>query len=104
MLLAFAVQGFVVQTHIHVQDAYQAGVTQKADGNSPRHDNYPANEDPASCPLCKELLYSGQYVAPMWAVLYLPTMAVSLIETATRPAADFATPSHSWSSRAPPRR
>jgi hypothetical protein len=103
MLLAFAVQGFLVQTHIHQQGLFPADIAAKADHSSPRHDNYPANDDPASCPLCKELLYSGQYVAPMWAVFFLPTLAVSVIETALPAVSHSDTVSHSWSSRAPPR-
>ena len=103
MLVAFAIQAFVTQTHVH--PGYSDSVIAfHADKPSPKHDNYPANDDPSSCPLCKEILYSGQFVAPMWAVHFLPTMAVSLIETAMPPLSRADTASHAWSSRAPPRR
>ena len=103
MLLAFAIQAFVSQTHVHPSFSTTI-VAFHTDKTSPKHDNYPANDDPSNCPLCKEILYSGQFVAPIWAVFLLPNLAVSLIETVTRPVSRFDTASHTWSSRAPPRR
>jgi hypothetical protein len=104
MLLAFAIQAFITQTHVHPAGFSDAGIAFHADKSSPRHDNYPVNDDPSNCPLCKEILYSGQYVAPMWAVFFLPALAVSVIETATLPVSRYDTASQGWSSRAPPRR
>jgi hypothetical protein len=102
MLVAFAIQAFVTQTHVHPGYADSA-VAFHADKTAPKHDNYPANDDPSNCPLCKEILYSGQFVSPTWAVILLPMHAVSVIETALLPVSRADTASHAWSSRAPPR-
>ncbi len=102
MLLAFTIQAFVTQTHVHPGFS-DSVVAFHPDKTSSKHDNFPANDDPSNCPLCKEILYSGQFVAPMWAVHFLPSMAVSVIEAALPPLSRADTASHAWSSRAPPR-
>jgi hypothetical protein len=110
MLLAFAIQSIVTQTHVHLSRlsdaglALQAGKSLLGHDNAPlKQNNAPLNDDPSNCPLCKEILYSGQFVAPAWAVFFLPTLAVSLIETALPAISRSDTASHAWSSRAPPR-
>jgi hypothetical protein len=114
-LLAVALQSFVVQTHIHVQ---QPGVHTQAlglvtlaaasvsDSASSQAgvptDNYPINRDPANCPLCKELTHSGQYVSSASVLTTLPfPVTVNLIVFREIAPTLFAA-SHTWRGRAPP--
>ena len=114
-LLAVALQSFVVQTHIHVQQPTvhaqalglitlaAASVSDAVSGQaSAPVDNYPINRDPANCPLCKELTHSGQYVSSASVLATLP-FAVSVNFIVFREIAPtlFAA-SHTWRGRAPP--
>src|SRR5271168_5531407 len=75
-MLAFAFQSYVVQTHIHFAPATAIADTQGASGH---HDKFPANDDPANCPICQEILHSGQFITPSTAALLPPSLAASTI-------------------------
>ena len=100
MLVAFAVQGLAVQTHIHGDPLTALDhVTHVSAPVTPAsQDPY----DPANCPLCQELLHAGVYVTPavtdfaiiLNAVAFAPAFAL-LPHAATER-------QHSWQSRAPP--
>ena len=113
-LLAVALQSFVVQTHIHVQQpavrAQALGLTTLAasvsDSVSSQAgapvDNYPIHRDPANCPLCKELTHSGQYVSSASVLATLPyPVTVNFIVFREIAPSLFAA-SHTWRGRAPP--
>jgi len=99
-LAAFTLQSFVVQTHIHfAPDALEhaaAGTTH--DG----HDRYPPGDDPANCPICQEMLHTGQFITPFAQSLLPPTFAVSTIAIVDSAFHFISAPSHSWRGRAPP--
>ena len=99
VLAAFAFQTYVVQTHIHFTPAALAQLTGKSDSH---HDRWPANDDPANCPICQELLHSGQFVTPSAQFLLPPTLAVSTIALVDEALPFVFAPSHSWHGRAPP--
>jgi hypothetical protein len=101
MLLALVVQGYATQTHIHKQSSSTVSATLKA-GGSPKHDNFPVNDDPANCPICQQIIHAGQFVAPAWLVPFLLVLAISKIEIATLAVPRFDSVSHSWRSRGPP--
>ena len=111
-LLAFSVQTYLTQTHIHMASEGRGALALeqpiaspvKALTQSPAvpKDKYPANEDPANCPLCQELIHAGQFVTPAAAAILLPSLSVSVIEIVA-----VATPfgravTHIWHGRAPP--
>ena len=116
-LLAVALQSFVVQTHIHVQQpAFRTQVvslitlaaasvadSEFASGQTGTPvDNYPVNRDPANCPLCKELTHSGQYVSSASVLAALPfAVTVNFIVFREIAPSLFAA-SHNWRGRAPP--
>ena len=116
-LLAVALQSFVVQTHIHVQQpAFRTQVvslitlaaasvadSEFASGQTGIPvDNYPVNRDPANCPLCKELTHSGQYVSSASVLATLPfAVTVNFIVFREIAPSLFAA-SHTWRGRAPP--
>ena len=97
-MLAFALQSYVFQTHIHF--APQAALTDTTHGG--HHDKFPANDDPANCPICQEILHSGQFITPAAQFLLPPTLAVSTIAVVDQALPHILAPSHSWRGRAPP--
>jgi hypothetical protein len=115
-LLAVALQSFVVQTHIHVQqpafrtqavslitlDASSIAAEFASGQSGIPVDNYPVNRDPANCPLCKELTHSGQYVssASVLATLPFPVTVNFIVFREIAPSLFAA--SHTWRGRAPP--
>jgi hypothetical protein len=101
MLLAFIVQGYATQTHIHNESFAAAGILVKSSG-APGHDNYPANDDPANCPICQQILQAGQFVAPTWLIPLLMTLAISVIEFTILAVPRYDAVSHNWRSRGPP--
>ena len=100
VLVAFAVQGFAIQTHIHGEPAYNRAIHVSAPAQPMPQDPY----DPASCPLCQEMLHAGVFVAPvlvdfsivLTAVAYAPAYVLLPHAALER--------QHDWQSRAPPRR
>jgi hypothetical protein len=101
MVLALAIQGYTVQTHIHKQGFASASIAINVGGSS-GHDKIPVNDDPANCPTCQQILHAGQFVAPAWLVPFLLVVAVSTIEITTAVLPHYDTVSHSWRSRGPP--
>lgn len=101
LLAAFALQSYVVQTHIHLApaDAAKLFVSGPAHGG---HDRYPAGDDPANCPLCQEILHSGHYVTPAALAYAPPTLAVSTVLLVDAALPFIVALSHSWHGRAPP--
>lgn len=101
MLLALVVQGYATQTHIHKQNGSTVSVALKADG-SPKHDNFPVNDDPANCAICQQIIHAGQFLAPAWLSPFLLILAISKIEIATLAIPRFDAVSYDWRSRGPP--
>ena len=97
-ILAFAFQSYVIQTHIH----FAPTTALASDHQSGHHDKVPANDDPANCPICQEILHSGQFITPAAQFLLLPAFAVSTITIVDRALPHIFAPSHNWRGRAPP--
>ena len=117
MLVAFALQSYVTQTHIHFAGHVVTGgftfpgeSTKALSGNAlgaaqdqGDHDKYPPGDDPANCPICQEILYAGHYVAPTAVPILLPSLAISTIEIVETVLPRALAPSHNWQGRGPPR-
>jgi hypothetical protein len=105
VLLAFVIQSFATQTHIHPLPGVSADAALKlvASGTHNKKGNTPTDDSPDNCPLC-QLFYGGQYVAPTTLVFFLPMAAVSTIEIALGVTPHYDAVSHSWRGRGPPRR
>jgi hypothetical protein len=112
VFLAFAFQSYVAQTHIHFPHEAAANVFATADRDAAavktttktgNPDKYPPNGDPANCPICQEILHSGQFVMPDFVALLLPSQSISVVPvTIALPVVGHAL-SHDWRGRAPPR-
>jgi len=114
-IATFTLQSFVTQTHVHFAPAVASAFADVAgakgssaadhrqarpsDGRRPG----PTDDDPANCPLCQEILYAGNFVAPADIALLPPALAVSTIAPATPAVVHVWAISHSWQGRAPPR-
>jgi hypothetical protein len=101
VLVAFTVQGFAVQTHIHGQPLSALDhVTHISTPSQPSpQDPY----DPANCPLCQEMLHAGVYVAPVVADFVVILNAVVFAPAFVLQPHVAAERLHNWQSRAPPR-
>lgn len=113
MLVAFALQSFVTQTHIHIDGhAVTAGFATADESPASAmtgavahkdHGKYPPADDSQTCPICQEMLYAGHYVMPAAVPLVLPVLPVSIVRIVTVEAIQLAALSHNWQGRAPPR-
>jgi hypothetical protein len=104
VLAAFAFQAYVTQTHIHFTASEAARLSGDVDTNpaNGHHNKFPANDDPANCPICQEILHSGQFITPATQFLLPPTLAVSTIAVVDQALPHILAPSHGWRGRAPP--
>ncbi|HEV2562006.1 MAG TPA: hypothetical protein VGT78_07675 [Rhizomicrobium sp.] len=104
--MAFALQSYVTQTHIHgaFVSSDVAKISKQVAGKTPSEpgDKYPANDDPANCPICQEILHAGQYVAPGAIVFALPAETVAIIPVRLAIPIIVKAVSHGWRGRAPP--
>lgn len=110
-LVAFSLQSFMTQTHIHFAPALERALAASnsalpgahdAIASKKNHDRYPANQDPANCPICQEMLYAGHYVTPAAIAALAPAWAISIIATVELVPLFVSARSHSWRGRAPP--
>jgi hypothetical protein len=99
-LLAFFLQGLVVQSHIHplIQPVVAKAASQPA----------PAplkNQDPVDhCRLCQEMVHAGTFVTPSSVLLVADLTFVAAIFAASPALAGASAKAFAWQSRAPPRR
>jgi len=97
-LLAFFVQSFALQTHIHPTP--QASI-------AAAHMPAPAplkNQDPVDqCRLCQELVHSGVFVSPSVTVIAASLNIAVAVFVAAPSFAAVPVRAFSWQSRAPPR-
>jgi hypothetical protein len=100
-LLAFFLQGFAVQTHLHHYTKPAAALVAVDNAPAPSKSIDPV--DLGSCRLCQELVHAGVFVAPGGSALFT---SLSFITAGLAPLSFFAGASASafgWQSRAPPR-
>jgi hypothetical protein len=100
VLLAFALQSVLTQTHIHGASQSPGGFAKVAalhvPGQTPR-DNSQEN-----CPLCQAVVQSGVFVASATPFLSLPFAWVETVALIFSPRASSHAAAHDWRSRAPP--
>ena len=109
-LLAFALQSYTVQTHIHFSAKLVASLNHAADADqskTPAADHNgdpakPAKGDPANCPICQAMANAGAYITPAPAILALPSLAHFTIAIFVVRSVAIRPLSHSWYGRAPP--
>lgn len=106
-LVFFAFQSYVTQTHIHLlwqgaPDAFVQAIAAAPHLQKQTPDKLPPGNNPATCPICQDMLLAGHFTSPAGIALFLPA------RIAVAPAILLASPSfvgatsHSWYGRAPP--
>jgi hypothetical protein len=104
VLLAFSVQSFLTQSHVHPIIHDRAAVALHLNIGPAKPGNLPLGDDSMNCSLCKEILQSGHFLGSALLVFALPAQVVSAFETAKIPEPPTTHTSFRWNSRAPPRR
>ena len=100
-LLAFTLQSYVTQIHIH--GATWSRTTTLDAGKAPQPGKIPANGDQSTCPICQVIAHAGQFVTPSAVAISLPALASFHVAVDKDTATGAHSTSHSWNSRAPPR-
>jgi hypothetical protein len=104
LLLAFTLQCYAIQTHIHgAPQAADGGPLVKGIEKSIDHGKSPAAPDTADCPICQAIAHTGAFFAPAAPLLVLPAWAGPVASPVTLRAIFRAAATHNWFSRAPPR-
>jgi hypothetical protein len=97
VLVAFTLQSYVVQTHIH-------DTTPAAIGNAftnAGHGKLPVDSNPLDCPFCQAAL-SGAFTLSTPLLVFLSAAGIFLAAMDHPATASYDTAAHIWRSRAPP--
>jgi hypothetical protein len=103
ILVAFTLQSYVAQTHIHdagpasIGKALDAPVLNKAPGGKSPLDN-----SPVDCPFCQAVAHDGIFFIPASPLLFLSSVWIEMAAPIVRLAASSGERAHNWQSRAPP--
>ncbi|NIJ50330.1 hypothetical protein [Rhizomicrobium electricum] len=105
VLIAFLLQIFVVQTHVHFPAATSADIGHAASGapsDALRLAKHTGDAAMAHCPWCQAVLASGNYLPPTALPIALPVAFGFLDPIIQHAPAAISASSHAWHSRAPP--
>ena len=102
-LLAFALQSYIAQTHIH--DAWQpaGGIDRLAAPGSAQPGKSPLDHGRTDCPFCQAVTHLGAALASPTPALTLPFAWIETTVLIFTARADSVSAAHHWKSRAPPR-
>jgi len=101
-LLAFALQSFVAQTHIHPLVRGPQSVTAAHGISAPAPIKNKTSQDDLSCPACQAAALVGLGIGPTGLLLFLPGVSHSVAPLAEQVLAIPQSPAHVWRSRGPP--
>ena len=116
MLIAFAFQSYLTQTHIHLPSPAPVAAAKLTDSSHSKPaakdiaahrrapaDKAPSDDNPVKCPLCQAVGYAGHFVAPAAVATLLPAAAISILPLTIAILSPRESPSHIWQGRGPPR-
>lgn len=98
LLVAFALQSYFLQTHIH-NPASQTAIHTLVSASG--HKGAPADSSP-ECPFCQAVTQAGALLLPPTPILLLPGLLVELTAPPAPLQAISLTRARNWHSRAPP--
>lgn len=98
LLLAFSLQSFLVQTHLHAPQ-WALGFA-ASDSVSEPTGKLPFDAD--TCLLCQEFTHNGHFLTPAAAAVLPPSAVVSLLPLTLAVHLTAKPASHTWHGRAPP--
>jgi hypothetical protein len=102
-IFAFALQTYMVQTHIHPDGQGTAALARTAAAAGSAHHKAPLDNSPLTCPFCQSFTLAGAVLLPVMLLLHLPLVWVESVPLAFTARAFGALPAHDWQTRAPPR-
>jgi hypothetical protein len=102
VLLAFTIQCFVTQTHIHWASQAHAGIASAKILESVSGSHKAPFENSAACPFCQVIVQAGAFFASSPPLLNLPVTSAEYTIPGLIAIAIRAPSAHSWQSRAPP--
>ncbi len=105
VLLAFLLQIFIVQTHVHFPTSETAGIGHAASAvpSAALHQTKKTGDTHTThCPWCQAVLASGSYLPPVAPPVDLPVAFRLLDPIVLNTSAVAIASSHAWQSRAPP--
>ncbi len=102
VVVLFALQSYVTQTHIHFLHLARAAQTVGLAVKAPAHHNPQPADNPASCPICQDMAMTGHYTAPGAILFALPPLVAMPAQAVLEVPRFVATVSHIWLGRAPP--
>jgi len=100
-LIAFGLQGYLIQTHIHGLPLSVAAASDQHH-SSASSQKAPTDSGELTCPLCQDSVRAGNYLLPATISALPPTLAVRAILVNAASLFASKTISHIWQSRAPP--
>ncbi|MDE2133702.1 MAG: DUF2946 family protein [Alphaproteobacteria bacterium] len=110
VLLAFVLQSYATQTHVHFSGerdfavgaggAGELAKDSRSQKNEPQ--KAPSKGDPENCPLCQQITIAGAFISPAALALLLPVQIPYAAPAAAAVAVLSRSVSHSWHGRAPP--
>ena len=102
LLLAFTLQSYITQTHIHpvAHPAANASIVKNA---SQAPAPAPADRDALNCPFCQAIATAGAFFTPAAPLLILPTLWVRVTPPPVSLVLLHPAFARGWNSRAPPR-
>ena len=103
LLLAFSLQSYITQTHIHITShTTDRVVASKLLASTPARNKSPAEDGTGTCPFCQAVTNASAFFAPTAPLVLPPTLwaeSIALPFLARMVGRDTA---HNWHSRAPP--
>jgi len=104
LLFAFALQSYLVQTHIHgTSEAGSQVCAAAACVTHTSHQRSPLGDAAADCPLCQAIVHAGVFFAPAAVAVFVPRMWVEGALISAKSIAARGQFSRNGLSRAPPR-
>jgi len=105
LAIAFALQSYVIQTHIHgLALSVETSVAGNSHSKSSGPAKTPSDDSNSSCPYCQAIIHAGLFLMPAAQALYLPSLWAVCDTQPTCSSSLAISPAHGWQSRAPPRR
>jgi hypothetical protein len=101
LLVAFTLQSFITQTHIHSTGGI---AIVKTLAKAPSHNKLPAENGTTDCPLCQAITHAGAFFTPTAPTLLLSVTGTDIVAVFVVVGAIDNISTHYWHSRAPPQR
>jgi len=102
LLLAFVVQGTIVQTHIDYARPIASHSIASAAPQLSKAGKFGSADGSTPCPWCQAAAMAGHYFLPTAGTLPLAPAFLAWVGTVCVTAFGLVTPPHGWLSRAPP--